>query len=157
MSRTAPRPRMGVVSMTAERVVRFNKPAARTPRPRDRRSGPCLLEHQPSTEALRRAFRAELLVQLQAQRDLPTQVESAARDRLLVRHGIMRLQKQRHGELRRRDARASEVLAVQCDKIHIAKPVRTLASQQSVEGLLAYVISKRVIRTEEIALRLSTT
>ncbi len=32
-----------------------------------------------------------------------------------------------------------------------------MASQQSVEGLLAYVISKRVIRAEEISLRLSTT
>ena len=69
----------------------------------------------------------------------------------------MRLQKQRDGELRRRDTRASEVLAVQRDKILIGKPVRTPASQQSVEGLLTYVISKHVIRTEKITLRLSTT
>ncbi len=69
----------------------------------------------------------------------------------------MRLRKQRYGELRRGDARASEVLAVRCDKIHIAKPVCTMASQQSAKALFAYVISKRVIRAEEIALRLSTT
>ena len=67
------------------------------------------------------------------------------------------VRQQRYGELRGRDARAPEVLAVECDKILIAKPVRTMASQPSVEGLLAYVISKRVIRTEEIALRLATT
>ncbi len=116
-----------------------------------------LVEHQLSPEALQRALRAELLVQLQAQRDLPPQVEGAAGDRLLVRNRIVRLQQQRDRQLRGRDARASEVLAVQGDEILIAKPVRTLASQQSVESLLAYVISKRVIRTEEIALRLSTT
>jgi hypothetical protein len=116
-----------------------------------------LLEHQLSTEALQRALRAELLVQLQTQSDLPPQVEGAAGDGLLIRDRFMRLQKQRYDELRRRHARASEVLAVQGDEILIAKPLRTLASQQSVEGLLAHVISKRVIRAEEIALRLSTT
>ena len=50
-----------------------------------------LVEHQLRTEALQRALRAELLVQLQAQRHLPPQVVGAASDRLLVRDGIMRL------------------------------------------------------------------
>jgi len=57
----------------------------------------------------------------------------------------MRLQKQRDGDLRRRHARACEVLAVQRYEIVIRKPVCTMASQQSVEGLLAQVISKHVI------------
>ena len=96
-------------------------------------------------------------VRLQAQCDLPPQVGGAARDRLLVRHGIMRVRKQRYGWLRGRDARAPEVLAVQYDKILTAKSVHTMASQQSVEGLLTYAISKRVIWTEAIALRLATT
>ena len=69
----------------------------------------------------------------------------------------MGLKKQRDRELRRRHARTAEVIAVQGDKILIAKPVRTLPSQQSVERVLAYVISKHLIRTEEITLRLSTT
>jgi hypothetical protein len=56
-----------------------------------------IVEHQLSTKALQRALRAELLIQLQPQRDLPPQVEGAPGDRLLVRHGIMRLQKQRYG------------------------------------------------------------
>ncbi len=64
----------------------------------------------------------------------------------------MRLKKQRYRELRRRHARAAEILAVQGDKIFIAKPVRTVPSQQSVERVLAYVISKHVIRAEEITL-----
>ena len=116
-----------------------------------------LVQDQLSTKALQRALGTELLIQLQTQRHLPPQVKSAARDRLLIRDGVMCLQKQRYRELRRRHARAAEVLAVQCDKILIAKPVRTVSSQQSVEAVLAYVISKYVIRAEEITLRLSTT
>ncbi len=108
-------------------------------------------------EALQRTLCAELLRKLQAQRHLPAQVEGAARNRFLVRNGIMRLQKQRDRELRRRDTRAAEFLAVQRDEVLVSEPLRPVAREQSVEGLLADVLAERVIRPEQIPLRLATT
>jgi hypothetical protein len=112
---------MGVLSIAAERVVRCNKPAARHASTKDlaRR----LVEHPLRPEALQPALGAELLRKLQTERDLRTQVEGAAGDRCLVRNGIMRLQKQRDRELRRRDTRASELLAVRRDAVFVSKPL----------------------------------
>jgi hypothetical protein len=109
--------------MAAERVVRCNRLRHDTPRPAIKDLARRLVEHVLRPKVLQPALGAELLRKLQAQRDLPAQVEGAAGDCCLVRNGLMRLQKQRDRELRWKDTRASELLAVQRDAVFVSKPL----------------------------------
>jgi hypothetical protein len=69
----------------------------------------------------------------------------------------MHLQKQRNCELRRRDTRAAEFLAVQRDEVLVSEPLRPVAREQAVEALLADTIAERVIGPEQTSLPLATT
>ena len=137
---TAPRPRMLVVSSATfsfrcSPVVVRNFPrrfASSRLALKDRRL--LLVHHQRRSKLLQRALSSRPRVELHPQRHLPAQVVVCPLLRLVVRHSVVRLQHQRHGQHARRHARPSVVQHVQPGKLLVLEQLPTLARQPPGEA-----------------------
>ena len=112
-----------------------------------------VVQNQLRTEQLQRALGTQLLVDIEAEGDFPTQVVGRALDCFVVRNGVASLQKQRDAQLRRRHTRSPALLRVEPCEVAVPEQLVPRRRQESVERVSPDVIQVDVVGPEQLALR----